>query len=82
MMADTQPPVAEVIGQVQSLRTRLGGSSDLREPFPPRPKHMQRKTYGRLRELDLGLMSRCMLGLASDVERLRRRIAPAGTMAE
>jgi len=42
------------------------------------PKHMQSKTYMRLRALDLELWGRCTAGLAGDLERLRRRVAPKG----
>jgi hypothetical protein len=66
---------SRTIGRLQALRTRLGGTGDLLEPFPARPKHMQWSTYVRLRALDLELWRRCSLGLASDLERLRRRSA-------
>jgi hypothetical protein len=62
------------IGRLQALRMRLGGSGDHIGPFPPRPKHMQTKTYRRLRALDAELWRRTTLGMASDLERLRRRI--------
>ena len=69
---------SRTIGRLQALRMRLGGSADLLESFPPRPKHMQSRTYARLRALDLELLRRCTLGLESDLERLRRRVAPKG----
>jgi len=64
------------IGRIQALRMRLGGSGDHIGPFPPRPKHMQTRTYMRLRARDQELWRRTTLGLASDLEHLRRRIAP------
>ena len=67
---------SRTIGRLQALRTRLGGSGDLFEPFPARPKHMQWSTYVRLRAHDQELWRRCSLGLAVDLERLRRRSAP------
>jgi hypothetical protein len=66
--------------RLQSLRARLGGSGDLLDPFPTRPKHMHRKTYARLRALNLKLAGRFTSGIASDLERLQRRIAPRGTV--
>jgi hypothetical protein len=38
---------------------------------------MQSKTYMRLRALDVELWRRTTMGLASDLERLKRRIRPA-----
>jgi hypothetical protein len=45
---------SRTIGRLQAIRTRLGGSGDLFEPFPARPKHMQRRTYMRLRAMPTG----------------------------
>ncbi len=36
--------------KAQNIRERLGGSSNLSEPFPWKPKNMHWKTYDRLRE--------------------------------
>jgi hypothetical protein len=60
--------------RLQALRARLGGSADLREPFPTRPKHMHCKTYARLRALHLKLARRFASGFASELERLERSI--------
>jgi hypothetical protein len=38
------------ISQAQKIRTRLGGSANLCEPFPQKPKRMHWRTYLRLRE--------------------------------
>jgi len=64
------------IGRIQALRMRLGGSGDHLGTFPPRPKHMQLRTYMRLRARDQELWRCTRLGLASALEHLRRRIAP------
>ncbi len=37
-----------VLRKIQNIRTRLGGSSYLADPFPPKPKGMHDSTYQRL----------------------------------
>jgi hypothetical protein len=41
-------PQTRGISQAQKIRTRLGGSGDLSEPFPAKPKGMHWTTYERL----------------------------------
>jgi hypothetical protein len=46
-----QGPHLRLIGKVMKIRMRLGGSPNLFEPFPDRPKGLHRKTYERLRKI-------------------------------
>lgn len=41
-------PMRRGIGQAQKIRMRLGGSGNLCEPFPEKPKRMHWRTYLRL----------------------------------
>ena len=47
---------SRAVSRVQKLRMCLRGSASLLEPFPTRPKHMQRRTYDRLKVLDVRLI--------------------------
>lgn len=39
-----------LVRKIQNIRTRLGGSSYLADPFPPKPKGMHETTYKRLQQ--------------------------------
>jgi hypothetical protein len=70
---------SRAISRAQKLRSSLRGSADLLEPFPARPKHMQHRTYRRLRARDAWLMGVTTAGLAGFVQLLQVRIGPAST---
>ncbi len=44
-----ETPMHRGIGQAQKIRMRLGGSANLCDPFPEKPKRMHWLTYLRLR---------------------------------
>jgi hypothetical protein len=44
-----QTPLHRRLERARAIRMRLGGSADLQEPFPSKPKGMHRRTFQRLR---------------------------------
>jgi hypothetical protein len=63
-------PRHRAISRAQKIRMRLGGSANLLEPFPKRPRRMHRLTYHRLLAGAMAAQERC-IALESDF--LRRR---------
>jgi hypothetical protein len=60
------------IGQAQKIRMRLGGSANLCEPFPDKPKRMHWQTYDRLCRLHDAAEERSTIGLTTFLQRLNR----------
>jgi hypothetical protein len=44
-----ETPMQRGVSKAQKIRMRLGGTVNLFEPFPKKPKRMHRHTYLRLR---------------------------------
>jgi hypothetical protein len=44
-----ETPMQRGVSKAQKIRTRLGGTVNLFEPFPEKPKRMHWRTYLRLR---------------------------------
>lgn len=55
-ISEHERPFGRAILRPQRLRERLGGSADLTQPFPPKPKGMHWRTYRRLEERDQELL--------------------------
>jgi hypothetical protein len=68
-----ETPMRRGISQAQKIRTRLGGSANLCEPFPEKPKRMHWRTYHRLCCLHDAAEARSTTGLMGFLERLGRR---------
>ncbi len=58
----------------QRIRTKLGGSPNMGEPFPEKPKGMHWKTYSRLYGLHEAAWSEYMGALAVEVGQLSDRL--------
>jgi len=68
-------PVFHKLRMAQNVRERLGGSLDIFDPFPPRPRYMHQKTYLRWRRRGIELEATCKSLIADFCEGLDRRVA-------
>jgi hypothetical protein len=62
-------------GQAIKLRMRLGGSASLRDPFPPKPKHMRWASYKRLTDSYVDLLCRIEAHWTAQVASLESALA-------
>jgi hypothetical protein len=60
-----ETPMYGAMSQAQKIRMKLGGSSDLFESFPEKPKRMHWRTYHRLRSLHDAAKARLITGLTA-----------------
>ena len=63
------------LGKSQKIRMRLGGSPNMLEEFPDKPKGMHWRTYERWRRVHDVAEERSTVGLMGFVERQRRRLS-------
>ncbi len=47
--SQNEPRHFRALRKAQKIRVRLGGSAEVTEPFPSRPRYMHRRTYQHLR---------------------------------
>jgi hypothetical protein len=61
------------LGKAQKIRMRLGGTGNMFDDFPAKPKGMHRRTYIRLRHSHDVAAARSTIGLMQFVDHLSRR---------
>ena len=66
------------LGKAQKIRMRLGGSPNMLDEFPDKPKHMHWLTYDRLRRSHDIAEQRSTIGLMRFVNRLNHRSSQRG----
>jgi len=59
--------------KAQTIRMRLGGTANMLEDFPEKPKGMHWRTYERLCRVHDAAQGRSIVGLTDFVKRLRKR---------
>jgi hypothetical protein len=59
--------------KAQRIRTRLGGSANMLDDFPEKPKGMHWRTYERMWRVYDAAKARSFIGLTDFVKRLKRR---------
>jgi hypothetical protein len=62
------------LGKAQKIRMRLGGSANMLDTFPDKPKCMHWRTYERLRSAYNAAEVRSTIGLMRVVDRLQRQL--------
>ena len=59
--------------KAQGIRMRLGGTANMLDDFPEKPKGMHRRTYERLCRVHDAARARSLIGLTDFAKRLRKR---------
>jgi hypothetical protein len=61
------------LGKAQGIRMRLGGSANMLDDFPKKPKGMHWRTYERLRRVHDAARARSFIGLTDFAKRITKR---------
>jgi hypothetical protein len=69
-----ESPWSRTLSRMHKLRARLGGSFNLLEPFPLRPRYMHHRTYQRLRARYMSLSGQSTAHLEGFLFRMKRRV--------